>query len=237
MEASLKDTQIYKATESVDNSHSIDQTSAPVHTSDEFSSKEEPAHSISALSTNGTENELPSSVAGTTGESSHSTDTYLSPLLVITRPPGYEALSSSSLPISTSVSVTPSPLVSMSNHPTESGNYTSSSLPPAHNGASLSPMPFVSPMTMRPSSSIFVTASPLSTVHSSLPVAISGGESIYRMIMNRLTSIEKNHTLYEQYMAQQQNIVREALKRIGEDIGRLEGLVCFNRRIVNTFQN
>lgn len=63
---------------------------------------------------------------------------------------------------------------------------------------------------------------------------MSGGESIYRMIMNRLTSVEKNHTLYEQYMAQQQNIVREALKRMGEDIGRLEGLVCLNVRIANT---
>ena len=237
MEASLKDTQIHQATESVDNNHSTDQTSAPVHTSDDLSSKEEPAHLVSVLSTNGTDNELPSSAAGITGESSHSTDTYLSPLLVITRPPGYEALPSSSLPISASVSVTPSPLVSMSNHPTESGNYTTSSLPPPHNGTSLSQSPFVSPTTMRPSSSIFVTASPLSTVHPSLPIAISGGESIYRMIMNRLTSIEKNHTLYEQYMAQQQNIVREALKRMGEDIGRLDGLVCLIVRIVHMSQN
>lgn len=222
MEASLKDTQIHSATESVDSSPSIDQTSASVYTSDEFSSKEEPTHFISVLSTNGTENELPSSVAGITGESSHSTNTYLSPQLVITRPPGYEVFPSSSLPISASVSVTPSPLVSMSNHSIES------SLLPPHNGTSLSLLPFVSPTTTRPSSSIFVTASPLSTVHSSLPMAISGGESIYRMIMNRLTSIEKNHTLYEQYMAQQQNIVRETLKRMGEDIGRLEGLVCLN---------
>jgi len=57
------------------------------------------------------------------------------------------------------------------------------------------------------------------------------------MIMNRLISIEKNHTLYEQYMAQQQNIVREALKRMGEDIGRLEGLVCLIVRIVHMSQN
>ncbi|KAF9453179.1 hypothetical protein P691DRAFT_659279 [Macrolepiota fuliginosa MF-IS2] len=54
---------------------------------------------------------------------------------------------------------------------------------------------------------------------------ISGGESIYRLIMNRLVGLERNHTLYEQYMAQQHLVVREALKRLGEDTGRLEGLV------------
>lgn len=46
--------------------------------------------------------------------------------------------------------------------------------------------------------------------------------------MNRVLELESNHTLYEQYMAQQQFLVREALKRLGEDIGRLEGVVrCF----------
>ncbi len=43
--------------------------------------------------------------------------------------------------------------------------------------------------------------------------------------MNRLIGIELNHTLYKEYMAQQQLVVREALKRLGEDVGRLEGLV------------
>lgn len=228
MEASLKDPQVHQATESVDDL--TDQTLAHVDTLDEFSSEEGSAHSVSALSINGTGNELPSSMTITTGESSHSTDTHFSPPFVTARPEGREGHSSSLLPVSTSVSITPSPV--MSSHATEPGNHTTSSS--LHDGTTLSASPIVSRTTMGTSSSIFVTASPLSTAHSFLPMPMSGGESIYRMIMNRLTSVEKNHTLYEQYMAQQQNIVREALKRMGEDIGRLEGLVCLNVRIANT---
>lgn len=47
--------------------------------------------------------------------------------------------------------------------------------------------------------------------------------------MNRVLELESNHTLYEQYMAQQQFLVREALKRLGEDIGRLEGVFVASR--------
>ena len=52
-----------------------------------------------------------------------------------------------------------------------------------------------------------------------------GVESIYSTIMNRLTAIESNHTLYTRYIDQQNSAIREVLKRLGEDVGRLEGIV------------
>jgi hypothetical protein len=52
-----------------------------------------------------------------------------------------------------------------------------------------------------------------------------GVESIYSTIMNRLTAIESNHTLYTRYIDQQNSVIRDVLKRLGEDIGRLEGIV------------
>ncbi|RDB14574.1 hypothetical protein Hypma_016297 [Hypsizygus marmoreus] len=52
----------------------------------------------------------------------------------------------------------------------------------------------------------------------------TGGESIYRTIMNRLTALEANHTLYTRYVEQQMGGVRELLRRLGEDVGRLEGI-------------
>lgn len=53
----------------------------------------------------------------------------------------------------------------------------------------------------------------------------SSGESIYRVIMNRLTALEANHTLYVRYVEQQSTTIRDLLKRLGEDVGRLEGIV------------
>jgi hypothetical protein len=63
------------------------------------------------------------------------------------------------------------------------------------------------------------------------PIVPSGGESIYRTIMNRLTALEANHTLYTRYVEQQTSGVRDVLKRLGEDIGRLEGIVSFRLRL------
>ena len=58
-----------------------------------------------------------------------------------------------------------------------------------------------------------------------IAAAPTGGESIYRTIMNRLTALEANHTLYARYVEQQTSGVREMLKRLAEDVGRLEGIV------------
>ena len=57
------------------------------------------------------------------------------------------------------------------------------------------------------------------------PPTTRGVESIYSTIMNRLTAIESNHTLYSRYIDQQNSVIREVLKRLGEDVGRLEGIV------------
>ncbi|KAF8073550.1 UNC-like C-terminal-domain-containing protein [Lyophyllum atratum] len=56
------------------------------------------------------------------------------------------------------------------------------------------------------------------------PHVTTGGESIYRTIMNRLTALEGNHTLYARYVEQQTSGVREVLRRVAEDVGRLEGI-------------
>ncbi|KAF8194337.1 UNC-like C-terminal-domain-containing protein [Mycena galopus ATCC 62051] len=63
------------------------------------------------------------------------------------------------------------------------------------------------------------TVSALSTTSSSL-----GGESIYRTIMNRLAALEANHTLYARYVEEHTGAVREMLRRVGEDLGRAEGV-------------
>ncbi|KAJ6554970.1 UNC-like C-terminal-domain-containing protein [Mycena vulgaris] len=54
--------------------------------------------------------------------------------------------------------------------------------------------------------------------------APAGGESIYRTIMNRLTALEANHTLYARYVEEHTGAVREMLRRVGEDLGRAEGV-------------
>ncbi|KAJ6512791.1 UNC-like C-terminal-domain-containing protein [Mycena sanguinolenta] len=66
------------------------------------------------------------------------------------------------------------------------------------------------------------TGSALSTT--SLVPAPAGGESIYRIIMNRLTALEANHTLYARYVEEHTGAVREMLRRVGEDLGRAEGV-------------
>ena len=72
----------------------------------------------------------------------------------------------------------------------------------------------------------------LASIHSmqtllplSSPSSVSSGESIYRTIMNRLAMLETNTTLYQKYVEEQTLQVREALRRLEEEVGRLEGLV------------
>lgn len=51
------------------------------------------------------------------------------------------------------------------------------------------------------------------------------GESIYRTIMNRLTTLEANHTLYARYVEEQTASVRDVLRKLNEEVGRLESIV------------
>jgi hypothetical protein len=57
------------------------------------------------------------------------------------------------------------------------------------------------------------------------PPVTKGGESIYRTILNRLAEVEINQTLYMRYIEQQNMAIRDVIKRLGEDVGRLEGIV------------
>ena len=82
--------------------------------------------------------------------------------------------------------------------------------------SSLPPSSGTSTIVVGPSSPVVVTPS-------SAPPR--GAESIYSTIMNRLTAIESNHTLYTRYIDQQNSVIREVIKRLGEDVGRLEGIV------------
>ena len=73
--------------------------------------------------------------------------------------------------------------------------------------------------------STIVSSSPSVAVAPSAVPPTRGVESIYSTIMNRLTAIESNHPLYTRYIDQQSSVIREVLKRLGEDVGRLEGIV------------
>lgn len=53
----------------------------------------------------------------------------------------------------------------------------------------------------------------------------SGGESIYRKIMNKIAMLELNATLHGRYVEEHTTGVREVLKRLIEEVGRLEGIV------------
>lgn len=92
------------------------------------------------------------------------------------------------------------------------------------------------PSSITPSSpiTIIVPPSPQPTV-----AAGGGGESIYRTIMNRLTALEANHTLYTRYIEQQNSAIRDVIKRLSEDVGRLEGIgraqaLMYQRSIQNS---
>ncbi|KAF8589465.1 hypothetical protein K439DRAFT_1628693 [Ramaria rubella] len=75
---------------------------------------------------------------------------------------------------------------------------------------------------------MFLPVSPSGSMQSLIPLPSPSlnpsGESIYRTIMNRLAMLETNTTLYQKYVEEQTLQVRETLRRLEEDIGRLEGI-------------
>lgn len=87
---------------------------------------------------------------------------------------------------------------------------------PVHNNGHATPIAHAS-----------IATSPIPTA-SQIAAPSSSGESIYRVIMNRLTALEANHTLYVRYVEQQNTAIRDLLKRLGEDVGRLEGIVSIS---------
>ncbi|RDX48854.1 hypothetical protein OH76DRAFT_1351776 [Lentinus brumalis] len=120
--------------------------------------------------------------------------------------------------------------LSPSTHSTTSDNHSASISIDSHSdSASHAP-----PHSSHSSSSIrSSTATPNASSSSAIsashnpppaPAASTGGESIYRTIMNRLTALEGSTTLYARYVEEQTAGMREVLRRLTEDIGRLEGI-------------
>ncbi|KAA1472172.1 hypothetical protein DENSPDRAFT_838372 [Dentipellis sp. KUC8613] len=87
------------------------------------------------------------------------------------------------------------------------------------------PSSFASHNASASASTISLSSSTLIPLVPPLPPSVpSTGESIYRTIMNRLTALEANNTLYARYVEEQTAGIREVLRRLGEDVGRLEGI-------------
>ncbi|RPD56626.1 hypothetical protein L226DRAFT_537941 [Lentinus tigrinus ALCF2SS1-7] len=112
-------------------------------------------------------------------------------------------------------------------HSTVSDNHSTSIFIDTHSDSISHAHPHSSPTTR--SSAATPNASALSTLSPShvpppAPPVSTGGESIYRTIMNRLTALEANTTLYARYVEEQTAGMREVLRRLTEDIGRLEGI-------------
>lgn len=91
--------------------------------------------------------------------------------------------------------------------------------------ASPSPVETINTTAISFTSSASSSLSVVSATHSPPPPPAFGGESIYRTIMNRLTSLEANDTLYVRYVEEQTNGVREMIRRLSEDVGRVDGIV------------
>ena len=88
-----------------------------------------------------------------------------------------------------------------------------------------SSVPVRSPPPVSPSQATPVISLGSQALISPHHAGTGGGENIYRTIMNRITMLELNATLHARYVEEQTVGVREVLKRLAEEIGRLEGIV------------
>lgn len=111
-------------------------------------------------------------------------------------------------------SLEPTITTPLSGSPSESTATSSDHVP----SLSLSSDPTISLKAVTPTVSL--AHNPLSPV----PYLPPPGESIYRTIMNRLAALESNTTLYARYVSSQTAPIHALLRRLSEDIGRLEGL-------------
>ena len=69
--------------------------------------------------------------------------------------------------------------------------------------------------------SVIVTTTTSTTVAPTAP----GGESVYRMILNRLSNLEGNQTLYARYVEDQARSANDRLRILEQEVGRLGALV------------
>ena len=111
-----------------------------------------------------------------------------------------------------------------------SPSVSSSSIPSPHPGGAVSgDIPQQATITETVSTTIILSAA----MPSASP-SVPNGESIYRMIINRLTMLEGNQTLYARYIEEQGRTVNARLERMEEDIGRLGGIVSAGSFIERT---
>ena len=75
--------------------------------------------------------------------------------------------------------------------------------------------------TKTPTTKVIVTTTTSVAV---VPTAL-GGESVYRMILNRLSNLEGNQTLYARYVEDQARSANDRLRILEEEVGRLGALV------------
>ena len=160
-------------------------------------------------------------------DSSHTGAEALPPKSVSERPLSHDSARSHSDHLyNTHVSLSSAPSHA---HSTASDNHSSTSTTSIFVDSSLHSDSYAPSSSPHRGSAVSSDVSSLSTLSPSfsspvLPVP-TGGESIYRTIMNRLTVLEANTTLYARYVEEQTAGMREVLRRLTEDIGRLEGIV------------
>jgi len=102
-----------------------------------------------------------------------------------------------------------------------SANVTGTSISPSRSSQSIV-TPVSSPSVIIHASASHSPPPQVNLPHSPSPV--HSGESIYRTIMNRLSALEANTTLRARYVEEQTSAMREMLRRLSEDVGRLEGI-------------
>lgn len=190
-----------------------DTPSAPVTTSSPDSSSE-PAHKrdtpVSESSTSSTVHSTGSDSNNHSSNDSlrqHTTDS-------LYNTDASEASQPNPVTLSHSVSAPPNDSQQLSHVPSSHASVVSSSSNLSHS-VQITRSPSSSAVPLISSQSLTVTP----------PAPPTSGESIYRTIMNRLTALETNTSLYARFVEEHAAGVREVLRRLSEDIGRLEGIV------------
>ena len=129
-------------------------------------------------------------------------------------------------PVSVTTTNLPQSSPSVVSH-SSSDSSQSTSVPTQHTTEVTSSATVRSPPPPPPSQATPVISSGPQALVPPPQASASGGESIYRTIMNRIAMVELNATLHARYVEEHTVGVRELLKRLTEEVGRLEGIVRF----------
>lgn len=128
-------------------------------------------------------------------------------------------------PVSSSLVEVISSIASIMSHETPFATTLTQSEHPPTRAPESQPSSSPSSLSTQHGSTVSTAPQHSSVVHTSTHSPMPSGESIFGTIMNRLTVLEANHTLYAQYVEAQTAGVREVLRKLGEEVGRLESIV------------